>query len=406
MATEERPHPAAGRAGWRRMRRVLVLLGAVLLADLSASVVIRHISRLRIEQATLRAQAAQEPYRDTEWGQAYWREITTYTEQWDPYVVYRVGEMRGRFINVADGVRRTYAPSARPDRRRRLVFLFGGSAAWGHGARDLETLPSWLARVGEEHGDVLEVRNYAESGWVNWQGIVYLMEKLAADERPNVVVFYSGVNEMLSALQWPRVRRPILSAELYVSGMTEVVQQRNRPLLRAWAYYRRTSLILSTLVPAPTYIAPAPRPSLETLTTTVTSDYAAEKAMVEALGRAFGFSTLFVWQLTVSDKAELSGQERRYAGWLPSSPDTTPAIAWWSLPADLRAAYDAIGRNVKSHGVIDLSPAFHGMSTSAFIDWMHPSEQGIERIARALYEKLAPAGSEGRRTAALTEPAH
>jgi len=375
----------------RRLLSAFVVLGAILLADVPASLVVLHISRLRVERATLRAQAAQEPYRDTEWGTAYWREITRYSERWDPHVVYRVGEMRGRFINVEHGVRRTYKPPAVPGRPRRLIFFFGGSAAWGHGARDFETLPSWLARVGEEHGVSLEVRNYAESGWVNWQGIAYLLDKLAAGERPDTVIFLSGVNETLGARQWPEVRRPIWDAELYVSAMSEAVQQRSRPLLRAWTYYRNTSLIWSTLLPLPAYIAPSAQTSLEAVTRRVSSDYLSDKAMVEALGREFGFSTLFVWQPIVADKAELSAQERRYAGWLPPSPDTTPALSWWSLPRDLRATYEAVGHAVKSRGVVDLAGAFDGVSATAFIDWMHPSELGNEWIARALYERLPAA---------------
>ena len=64
----------------RRLLSAFVVLGAILLADVPASLVVLHISRLRVERATLRAQAAQEPYRDTEWGTAYWREITRYSE--------------------------------------------------------------------------------------------------------------------------------------------------------------------------------------------------------------------------------------------------------------------------------------------------------------------------------------
>jgi hypothetical protein len=377
-----------------RLLPAFVVLGSILLADMPASLVVLHIARLRVERATLRAQAAQEPYRGTDWGTAYWREIASYQERWDPHVVYRVGEMNGRFINVVHGVRKTYTPPGVSGRPRRLIFVFGGSAAWGHGARDLETIPSWLARVGEEHRDLLDVRNYAESGWVNWQGIAYLIDKLAEGERPEIVIFFSGVNETLGARQWPELRRPIWDAEFYVSALSEAAQQRNRPLSRAWRYYRHTSLIWSTLLPLPAYVAPSAQTSLEAVTRMVSSDYLSDKAMVEALGREFGFSTLFVWQPIVADKAELSRQERRYAGWLPASPDTTPALSWWSLPRDLRATYEAIGHAVKSRGVVGLAGAFDGVSATAFIDWMHPSELGNELIARALYSKL-PAPTPG-----------
>ena len=359
----------------------------MVIVDLLVSAGVRQrrvgLADLEINEAEL----TQEPYRGADWGRAYWQEIRRYTRAWEPYFVYRIAEMHGQYINVTSGVRTTYQP--RISGRRRLVFLFGGSAAWGHGARDLGTLPSWLARVAEEHGDSWDVRNYAESGWVNWQGIVYLLEKLADGERPEAVVFYSGVNETLTRRQWPDTPRPIWNADTYPSAMSEWMMQRDRPLARAWAYYRNTSLVLHELFPQPSYYRPGPAPSAHRLTDLVSAEYLAEKALVDALGRQYGFASLFVWQPTVAAKPILSPQERRYAGWLPSSADTKPPIDWWSMGGDLRDTYQAIGRDVSRAGVIDLSSAFDGMSATAFIDWMHPAESGNERLARVLYGKMA-----------------
>jgi hypothetical protein len=55
-------------------------------------------------------------------------------------------------------------------------------------------------------------------------------------------------------------------------------------------------------------------------------------------------------------------------------------------------------RSKSANGVLDLSNAFDGMSSRAFIDWMHPSESGNERIARTLYTKLVQQLPERRRS--------
>jgi hypothetical protein len=370
--------------------RVSGAIAVVLVVDLLASAAVRQALVMRNERAAIEAELSQEPYRETDWGRAYWEEIARYAEQWDPSVVYRVGNMHGRFINVDAGVRRTDNPEYPGSVHRHLVFLFGGSAAWGHGARDANTLPSWLARVAAEHGEAFEVRNYAESGWVNWQGIAYLLQKLSEGERPELVVFYSGVNETLSARRWPHVRRPIWDAEWYSSALHDSVIQRTRPLARTWEHYRSTSLVLSALFPPPLRI-PVPPTAPETIVRTVVADYAADKEVVERLGREYGFATVFVWQPTIAAKPTLSAQERTYAGWLPSPPEARPGLEWWSMPQDLREMYDAIGREVVSHhGVVDLSHAFGDMAATAFIDWMHTSESGNERVARVLYDTLAP----------------
>ncbi len=109
------------------------------------------------------------------------------------------------------------------------------------------------------------------------------------------------------------------------------------------------------------------------------------------MGRAFGFKTLFAWQLTVADKPALTAQELHYAGWLPRTPATTPAIAWWSMDAELKELYGEVGRLVKEGGAIDVTDALVHTTDTAFIDWMHTSEAGNERVARALYERNADA---------------
>ena len=106
------------------------------------------------------------------------------------------------------------------------------------------------------------------------------------------------------------------------------------------------------------------------------------------MGRAFGFKTLFAWQLTVADKPSLTAQELHYAGWLPRTPATTPAIAWWSMDAELKELYGEVGRLVKEGGAIDVTDGLVHTTDTAFIDWMHTSEAGNERVARALYERM------------------
>lgn len=381
-----------------RAWRAPAWIGLLVLLDLVTSSGLRQVRRVQRENATIEAEVAQEPYRSADWGRAYWEELSRYQEKWEPYYVYRVETMRGRFVNVTDGVRRTHQPKDGPGMRRPLVFVFGGSAAWGHGVRDEGTLPSCLARLAEERGHPLDVRNFAESGWVNWQGISYLLQQLADGQRPDAVVFYSGVNEVLNGRSWPALRRPIWDGELYPQAMRNLIEQRHRPLTRAWSFYRDTSLVLSALL-GDSSPPPGPAPVTGDLVPKLVEEYDADRAVVEALGKVYGFSSLFAWQLTVADKESRSEQERGYAGWLPPTPGRAPVPADWILPGELREAYDAVGAEVIRRGAVDLSPAFDGMTENAFIDWMHPTDAGNERIAAALLPHLLPllgtAGTDG-----------
>jgi hypothetical protein len=372
----------------RLVWRVFAIAAVFLLLELVFSAGLMQFQRKRAESATIEAELLQEPYRGTDWGRAYWEEIAGYNETWTPYIVYRVADRQGRFINVKGGARQTFRTAGFDGIRRPQIFVFGGSAAWGHGARDFETIPSWLSRTAEQRGQPWNVRNYAESGWVNWQGIVYLLEKLADGERPDAVIFYAGANEFLSGRQWPQFRRPIFDGDLYAAAMRERTLEIHRPLSRLWDYYRQTSLIARTLVPpAPPAIPAAPTPEF---VKRIVAEYLSDKALVETLGRQYGFRTFFVWQPTVASKPILSAQERRYAGWLPVSAETTPALDWWSMPEDHRNLYTAIGREVVSQDVIDIAGVFESVTETAFIDWMHTSEWGNQLVARGLFDRLAP----------------
>jgi lysophospholipase L1-like esterase len=363
-------------------------LASTMVVDMVASATVRQIQVRRTARQLLEAEVQQEPYRGTSWGRPYWEAIELYKEAWEPYYVYRVGSMVTPFINVSDGVRATHRTAAKGGVSNRLVFVFGGSAAWGHGARDENTIPSWLARVAEQHGDSLDVRNYAESGWVNWQGITYLTQKLADGERPDTVIFYSGVNEVLSGRQWPQVRHPVWDGEAVPRAMADWSMERSRPLARVWDYYRNTSYLWSMLVPRAPVLAASPHLTRSEQATRLAADYVAAEELVEHMGRAFGFKTVFAWQLTVADKPSLTAQEQHYAGWLPPTPATTPAIPWWSMDAELKELYGEVGRMVKARGTMDLTDALAHTPDTAFIDWMHTSEAGNERVGRALYDRI------------------
>jgi len=383
------------RSVWSLMKNLVRWIGVApglvclaLVVDLAGSAAVKQWKRERTERETLEAEARQEPYRNQEWGHRYWEEMNRYRERWESYWIYRLSDRHGEFLNVTNGVRSTYLPRGSWPGHSHTVFLFGGSAAWGHGARDQATLASWLARVGEEHGERLDVRNYAESGWVNWQGILYLLEKLTDGERPDVVIFYSGVNEAMSARLWPQVRRPLYDGEMTKAALTDWSLGEARPLARTWDYYRRTSLILSALIPPPARLPPAPPLTREALADRTANEYLADKQAVETLGNGYGFSTMFVWQLTVASKPVLSAQEQQYAGWVPRTPANTAPIGWWLMDTDLRSFYEVIGKRVSDGGAIDIGSAFVGMSQTGFIDWMHTAENGNERVAREIYRHL------------------
>ena len=146
-----------------------------------------------------------EGYGGAAWPVVHFRELEQLQERWQPYVYFRQKPFRGETITIDnDGVRTTWQSSRQPaDRGERgsvKILTLGGSSLWGLGARDDQTIPSLLARSLHEKGWRVELKNLAEIGYVSTQEVIALTRELQAGYRPDVVIFYDGVNDTTSAL--------------------------------------------------------------------------------------------------------------------------------------------------------------------------------------------------------------
>ena len=122
---------------------------------------------------------------------------------YEPYTIWKRRAYRGEYttIDIA-GSRRTVGNSTSEDALQ--VWVFGGSAVWGVGAPDSETVPSHLAALlNRELGIDANVRNLGRRGYVSTQEVIYLIRELQAGRRPDVVVFYNGVNDAAAVSLWP-----------------------------------------------------------------------------------------------------------------------------------------------------------------------------------------------------------
>lgn len=146
-----------------------------------------------------------EGYGGETWPIQHYRELEQIEERWQPYVYFRPKPFQGQTITInADGLRATWEPPAPgndgPVRQDIKLLMLGGSSLWGFGARDDQTIPSLVVRILHEKGRRVEVRNLSEIGYVSTQERIALAQELQAGYRPDVVVFFDGVNDTTSAL--------------------------------------------------------------------------------------------------------------------------------------------------------------------------------------------------------------
>jgi hypothetical protein len=73
----------------------------------------------------------------------------------------------------------------------KTAYFFGGSTMWGQGSNDAGTIPSQFAAL-----TGFRAENFGERGWIAQQSLVMLMQVLQEGHRPDLVVFYDGINEV------------------------------------------------------------------------------------------------------------------------------------------------------------------------------------------------------------------
>ena len=324
-----------------------------------------------------------EGYGGATWPTEHYREIESLEERWQPYVYFRPKAFPGKTIAIgADGLRATWQPPApvreQAAQRPVKILMLGGSSLWGFGARDDQTIPSLLARRLDERGVHCEVKNLADLGYVSTQEVICLLRELQEGYRPDVVVFYDGVNDTTSA---------VLSGE---AGLTtnEINRRREFNLLNSPGRLVRAlggklladsgSLRVARAVasrlgrPAPGSGSPLPDETMRRLAGDVAERYVANVKIVESLARGYGFRAYFFWQPMIFGKAELVAVEREEAQKYA-----------WTEPA-FRAVYEKI----RVSPVLNADPAFHDLSgifvdeqKLVFIDYCHTTESANARIA-------------------------
>ncbi len=125
------------------------------------------------------------------WADKHFEEFSQQEYQYRSFVGWRRYPYAGETINIDEkGIRRTV--DATPNDAAKRIFFFGGSTMWGTGVSDAFTIPSYFASMTSDY----QVSNYAEAAYTAHQSLETLIKLLEEGERPDVVVFYDGVNDV------------------------------------------------------------------------------------------------------------------------------------------------------------------------------------------------------------------
>jgi hypothetical protein len=130
---------------------------------------------------------------DAEWVPAYQRERSQTKTIYRSFVGWRTAAFAGNAINIEGPYlqRRTVNAAAAGAKGAKTAYFFGGSTMWGQESNDAGTIPSQFAAITAFHTE-----NFGERGWVAQQSLAMLVQLLRDGHRPDLVVFYDGINEV------------------------------------------------------------------------------------------------------------------------------------------------------------------------------------------------------------------
>ncbi len=351
----------------------VVLLG---LAELGAWGVLKLLDRGSRDEAI-----AQLPrYYDAQpWSRQYQAEISTAQARvlYEPFVVWRRVPFKGRTVNVGlDGRRVTTGAVCVPNAYK--VFVFGGSTLWGIGSPDWTTIPSFLqAGLALRRSGPVCVTNFGELGFISTQEVIRLIERLAAGQRPDLVIFYDGVNDVRTASIYGRP-----NVHFALHEIAARVEDSGGLLGRL-----RNGSMLARLT---TRLAVGPRREdaadyvalgidADSLARAIVRSYLANYEVVKALAREYGFAYEIFWQPALpGGRKRLSVEEQRSMAAFP------PTVARL-----YRATYDRMVQEAPRHEHLhDLGALFDGDTETVYIDFNHVVPPANRRIAERILAAL------------------
>ena len=340
--------------------------------------------------AQLSQRAKSTAYDGYDWKAQYFADQADYrkiTNRYAPYSLWKNGDWRSQTINVIDGYRVTWTPPERPDSDEVHLWVFGGSTTFCAEGPDDVTIPSLLAkRLAEAAGPHRYiVHNYAASGFLSNNEVHLLVELLNRGKRPDMVLFYDGVNDTVN-----KVSRgiPHYRFDYFDRFGRPQKGDPNRDLLRKVAHKFR---LVQRLSP------PAKRPpSLYTsiVDETVLADNAREMLqvytqnvqLVQKLGAAYGFKTLFFWQPDLFSPGKvLTREEQAIKAEHADKEQLAFDVVAWQIQTS---------RPFAGLGVVNLSQALAPVESTIFLDFAHITARGNQVIAERMAEVVAESNAE------------
>lgn len=111
--------------------------------------------------------------------------------QYEPFVGWKTLPYNGTTLHISDEGQRSVPATRYEEKKGQTVHFFGGSTMWGEGSDDAHTIPALFNAKNPQ----LEVYNHAQLAYNSRQELDALISLYATGSKPDIVIFYDGVND-------------------------------------------------------------------------------------------------------------------------------------------------------------------------------------------------------------------
>ncbi|WP_046756413.1 SGNH/GDSL hydrolase family protein [Kordia jejudonensis] len=310
-----------------------------------------------------------------------YRELRQQDMQWEPYLHYRFKPMKGKHNTIYEnGLRKTANPSLKDSATALKIFCFGGSTMYSSGARDEHTIPSELSRLIHEYfpEQNVEVTNFGCHGYTRATENIQLQRELVKKNIPDIVIFYDGVNEVISGHQNNEAGSPTNAynrkkefkiAHSYKKRIALMVYSSN--------LYRFITTMQRKLFTNSAYIQLESRS--DALAIDIADNYIGLVKLSKSLENEYGFKVYNFMQPNIYSKKFLTEAEKRYYD---------SQQYYENL---YRLSYDMVRKDslmINDPTFLDISNAFDNTEKTIYFDFCHTGELGNELIATKILANI------------------
>ena len=330
-------------------------------------------------------------YDNEKWGREFWAEQSAFWSQarsnYLPFMVWGVRKWHGKFINTDDTEMGTWRRTVQAESAvcgnmaGRKVWVFGGSTVYGIGTPDWATIPSYLSReLNTNPSACVEVTNLGVEGYVTNQEVILLSQQLKAGRKPDIAIFYDGINESLVGGFSPGIPTAHWNFDM-IKNRVEMGPDSKLVLLNSSHLFQLIKLLLEnhSQKGLPTFSDA----ELTAKAQATLENYETNLRFVHLLASAYGFKTYFFWQ------PALAYGDKPLAPFEQELKEARSKELGGRVHRGLNAVYqEAETRSSASESFVFLGHVFDKVQELIYVDEFHLDPRGNQIIARAIAQAL------------------